>query len=149
MGCPAIDLDDIEKVEDEEEDIDEDENDDDDEEIEDNETPPVLDPRAGQSDVELPQLTFNPARIADMIEAFYKTSGINSTTKKHIKSAAKKLIYCNLESVEMFNLALISGLKIWPEERIQCHSRCQSSQTKLVCSIGSPSTLQKEQLLTC
>jgi hypothetical protein len=93
MGCPAIDLDDIEQVEEEEEeeeDIDEEENDDEDEEMENGETVTVLDPRAGQSDVELPQLTFNPARIADMIDTFYKTSGINSTTKHHIKKAAKK-----------------------------------------------------------
>jgi hypothetical protein len=86
MGCPAIDLDDIEQVEEEEEEEDFDE----DEEMENGETVTVLDPRAGQSDVELPQLTFNPARIADMIETFYKTSGLNSTTKQHIKKAAKK-----------------------------------------------------------
>lgn len=90
MGCPAIDLDDIEKVEDEEEEMEEDENDEDDEEMENADTVTVLDPRAGQSDVELPQLSFDPARIADMIEAFYKTSGINSTTKRYIKCAAKK-----------------------------------------------------------
>jgi hypothetical protein len=89
MGCPAIDLDDIEKVEDEEE-MDEDDSDEDDEDVETDDAVLVLDPRAGQSDVELPQLLFDPARIADMIEAFYKTSGINSTTKRYIKCAAKK-----------------------------------------------------------
>jgi hypothetical protein len=93
MGCPAIDLDDIEQVEEEEEeeeDFDDDENDEEDEEMENGESVSVLDPRAGQSDVELPQLAFDPARIADMIDTYYKTSGINSTTKKHIKKAAKK-----------------------------------------------------------
>lgn len=91
MGCPAIDLDDIEKVEDEEDmDEDDDDEEEEDEEVENEESVKVLDPRAGQSDVELPQLSFDPARIADMIDTFYKTSGINSTTKRHIKKAAKK-----------------------------------------------------------
>jgi ribosomal RNA-processing protein 1 len=91
MGYPAISLNEIELVKDGEDDEEEDD-DEDDEEMpeEDDEAEPVLDPRAGQLDVDLVQIKFDPARVADMIETFYSVKGLNSTAKKFVKKSVKK-----------------------------------------------------------
>ncbi|XP_065346916.1 ribosomal RNA processing protein 1 homolog A isoform X2 [Cloeon dipterum] len=83
MGCPAINLDQIEKneidSEDDEEMIaaDSDDGADDEEQI--------LDPRAGQMNVELPQIKFNSKKIADMVDEFLADKKLNSKTKKSLK----------------------------------------------------------------
>ncbi|XP_059483472.1 ribosomal RNA processing protein 1 homolog isoform X2 [Neocloeon triangulifer] len=85
MGCPAITLDQIERDEAEAED--EENGSDSDEDVD---AENLLDPRAGQMDVELPQLDFDYAKMASMIEKFSQVKNLNSKAKKAVKAAAKK-----------------------------------------------------------
>ncbi|KAF4531388.1 hypothetical protein B566_EDAN009629 [Ephemera danica] len=84
MGCPAIPLDQLERVELDNEEVNEED------EAESEETSNELDPRAGQLDVELPQIPFDPAQVAALFHEFISISDTSSKVKRRLKNVAKR-----------------------------------------------------------
>lgn len=90
MGCPAIPLDQFERMEVDEEDVAAEGGEEEAEEAEEVEEENVMDPRAGQVNVELPQIPFNATQIAAMLRKFISDPNTNAKAKKRLKFVAQK-----------------------------------------------------------